>query len=205
MCLGGGGSAKRAAAQARADEAARQARIAQGRQSIDDTFNQTYNDDFFSNIGKSYNDYYNPQVDQQFNDAQKKLTFNLGRQGLSGSTAASDQFGRLQEKYDQERANIANQSLQAQQTARGNVEQQRNQLYSINNSTADPAAAAASARDAMKGITTQPSFTTLGNLFADFLNNASAPAASVALAQGYGSPQGPTAYNNSAKSWSVVN
>lgn len=182
MC-GGGGSAKRAAAQQRADEEARQARIAQGRQSIDDTFNSTYNDDFFNNIGKTYTDYYNPQVDQQYEDAKKKLTFNLGRQGILGSTEAGDQFKKLEDKYGQERQNIANNALQAGQTARGNVEQQRNQLYSINNSTADPAAAAASAQNALKNITTQPSLTSLGNLFAEFLNNASAPAASVAAAQ----------------------
>jgi len=182
MC-GGGGSAKRAAAQQRADEEARQARIAQGRQSIDDTFNSTYNDDFFNNIGKTYTDYYNPQVDQQYEDTKKKLTFNLGRQGILGSTEAGDQFKKLEDKYGQERQNIANNALQAGQTARGNVEQQRNQLYSINNSTADPAAAAASAQNALKNITTQPSLTSLGNLFAEFLNNASAPAASVAAAQ----------------------
>lgn len=182
MC-GGGGSAKRAAAQQRADEEARQARIAQGRQSIDDTFNSTYNDDFFNNIGKTYTDYYNPQVDQQYEDAKKKLTFNLGRQGILGSTEAGDQFKKLEDKYGQERQNIANNALQAGQTARGNVEQQRNQLYSINNSTADPAAAAASAQNALKNITTQPSLTSLGNLFAEFFNNASAPAASVAAAQ----------------------
>ena len=182
MCVGGG-SAKRAAAQQRADEEARQARIAQGRQSIDDTFNSTYNDDFFNNIGKTYTDYYNPQVDQQYEDTKKKLTFNLGRQGILGSTEAGDQFKKLEDKYGQERQNIANNALQAGQTARGNVEQQRNQLYSINNSTADPAAAAASAQNALKNITTQPSLTSLGNLFAEFLNNASAPAASVAAAQ----------------------
>lgn len=182
MC-GGGGSAKRAAAQQRADEEARQARIAQGRQSIDDTFNSTYNDDFFNNIGKTYTDYYNPQVDQQYEDTKKKLTFNLGRQGILGSTEAGDQFKKLEDKYGQERQTIANNALQAGQTARGNVEQQRNQLYSINNSTADPAAAAASAQNALKNITTQPSLTSLGNLFAEFLNNASAPAASVAAAQ----------------------
>lgn len=182
MC-GGGGSAKRAAAQQRADEEARQARIAQGRQSIDDTFNSTYNDDFFNNIGKTYTDYYNPQVDQQYEDTKKKLTFNLGRQGILGSTEAGDQFKKLEDKYGQERQNIANNALQAGQTARGNVEQQRNQLYSINNSTADPAAAAASAQNALKNITTQPSLTSLGNLFAEFFNNASAPAASVAAAQ----------------------
>ena len=189
MC-GGGGAAKRAAAQQRADEEARQARIAQGRQSIDDTFNSTYTDDFFNNIGKTYTDYYNPQVDEQYGDTKEKLTFNLGRQGILGSSEAGDQFAKLEDKYGKERQNIANNALQAGQTARGNVEQQRNQLYSINNSTADPAAAANSARDAMKSITTQPSLTSLGSLFTEFLNSASAPAASVAAAQGYGNTQG---------------
>lgn len=189
MC-GGGGAAKRAAAQQRADEEARQARIAQGRQSIDDTFNSTYTDDFFNNIGKTYTDYYNPQVDEQYGDTKEKLTFNLGRQGILGSSEAGDQFAKLEDKYGRERQSVANKALEAGQTARGNVEQQRNQLYSINNSTADPAAAASSARDAMKGITTQPSLTSLDNLFTEFLNSASAPAASVAAAQGYGNTQG---------------
>lgn len=205
MCLGGGGSAKRAAAQQRADEEARQARIAQGRQSIDDTFNSTYNDDFFGNIGKTYSDYYNPQVDDQYNDTKKKLTFNLGRQGILGSTEAGDQFAKLEDKYGQERQNIANNGLQAVQTARGNVEQSRNQLYSINNSTADPAAAANSARDALKSITTQPSLTSLGSLFAEFLNNASAPAASVAATQNYGNTGGFNFNNSGGNPVRIVN
>ena len=61
---------------ARQEEAKRQARIAQGQRGIDSAFSG-FNDEFYGNYGKQYSDYYNPQLNDQYSDAVKRLTLQL--------------------------------------------------------------------------------------------------------------------------------
>ncbi len=202
MCFGGGGSANRAAAQQRADEEARQGRIRQGQQQIDDIFGATYTPEYYDKIKQDYLSYYNPQVEQQYGDTREKMTFNLGRQGILQSDEAAKQFGDLEEAFGREKSNIGNRALEAVQSAKGNVAQEKNTLYGLNTSTADPSKARSMAEQALAGITTQPSYTSLGNLFANFINNAGVAGANVAK-QGYLNQPGYN-FNNSGKSGTVV-
>jgi hypothetical protein len=175
MCMG----AKDKSAQiARDAETKRQANINAGMGRIDETF-KPFNDDYFAKQGQSYNDYYLPQVEDQYQDARKKLTFSLARTGGLNSTSGAEQLGKLGEEYTKQRGLIGEQALAEQQRQRGVMEGNRsnvvNQLYS----SANPEAAAAAASANATQLTAPPAYSALGDLFgkfaatgADYINSA---------------------------------
>jgi hypothetical protein len=164
MCTGGGGDG--GAGQARADEAARQARIKQGTASIDKNFSG-FNDGFFDSRARAYTNFANPQLADQYARTQQNLTYNLARQGLTASSEASRNAGELQRQYNDNRAQIAAQGMDAANDARNQVEQNRSELLAQLNATSDPAAAAASAVNRADVLSRQQSFSPLGQLFAN--------------------------------------
>ena len=89
MGLFGGNAAadesKREAQQAQADEAARQGRITDGTNRINDTFGQ-FNDNYYNGIKQGYLEYANPQLSDQYNTARKALTFSLDCSGMLDSS-----------------------------------------------------------------------------------------------------------------------
>ena len=165
MCTGGGGG-DGGAAQARADEAARQARIKEGSANIDKSFGG-FNDAFYNQRAKAYTDYANPQLADQYARTQQNLTYNLARQGLTASSEASRNAGELQRQYNDNRALIASRGLDAANEARQQVEQNRSELISQLNATGDPAAAASAALARAGTLSQQQSFSPLGQLFAN--------------------------------------
>jgi len=157
------------AAIARQREEERQGRIAEGQTAIDDTFSQ-FDDNFFNNQQNNFTDFFNPQVDDQFEKAREQLTFGLARRGNLQSQAASDKFGDAQQELDRVRTDIANRGLSAGQDARSRVEAQRNELINLNNSAADPSLIASRASAAATGLNAPQVFSPLGNVFAGLLN-----------------------------------
>lgn len=165
MCTGGGGG-DGGAAQARADEAARQARIRQGTASIDKNFSG-FDDGFYANRAKAYTNFANPQLADQYARTQQNLTYNLARQGLTASSEAARNAGELQRQYNDNRAQIAAKGMDAANDARQQVEQNRSELISQLNATGDPAAAASGALNRASVLSQQQSFSPLGQLFAN--------------------------------------
>ena len=127
-------------------EAKRQQDIAAGRSRIDEAFGQ-FNDPYYQGVEKSYLDYYNPQVDSQYEDAQRKLKLNLARTGNLNSGSGARQLGDLTRAYTDQRTAISGQAIDQANKQRGTVEQTKGELYNQNTAAADPAAAAASAAD----------------------------------------------------------
>ena len=165
MCTGGGGG-DGGAAQARADEAARQARIKQGTASIDKNFSG-FDKGFYDNRAQAYVNFANPQLSDQYANTQRNLTYNLARQGLTASSEASRNAGELQRQYNDARSQIAAKGLDAANDARQNVEQNRSELISQLYSTSDPAQAANAALNRASVLSQQQSFSPLGQLFAN--------------------------------------
>lgn len=165
MCTGGGGG-DGGAAQARADEAARQERIKQGTASIDKNFSG-FNDAFFDSRARAYTNFANPQLADQYARTQQNLTYNLARQGLTASSEAARNAGELQRQYNDNRAMIAAKGMDAANEARQQIEQNRSELLAQLNATSDPAAAAASAVNRADILSRQQSFSPLGQLFAN--------------------------------------
>ena len=186
MC--GGGSAKRAAnaqleaqkkeadRQRRAAEAQRlaqeqkererQARIQSNIGSVNSSFDQ-FDDDFFSERGAEVSNFFNPQLDEQFADANRKLQLGLASRGLLDSSVAAGKFGDLQEKFDDGRRSIAERALARESSTRAEVERQRGNLIG----QAQAGAGLESINSQLKGIQTNLSapqtFDPLEQIFGD--------------------------------------
>lgn len=154
---------------ARQAEEARQARIAQGKMGIDEQFSG-FNDDFYNQYQTDYTNYYNPQVDDQYGDAVKKLTLQLAQTGnLTGSVGAN-QLGDLQKFYDTQKMGIVDRGTNARRELMGNIDAKKSQLYSDNRSSADPGAATSAATAAAQYLQPGAQTSPLANVFSDFFN-----------------------------------
>lgn len=182
MCLkfledtfGGGSSSNDPTAIAQAAENARQAQINAGMQQIDQQFSQ-FNDQYYNDQSQAYSDYYDPQIDKQYNDARQALILKLGSSGIINSSEGARQLANLDLQYNQQKTAAANQAVSYGAQARTQVENARTQLVNELNATADPAAAAASSAGLVQSLATPPAFSPLGSLFAS-----TAPAAATAV------------------------
>jgi len=203
MCGSSGGSSKDNSAEiARQEEAKRQARIASGQLKIDNQFSQ-FNDDFYNGYTTQYNDYYNPQVDDQYSDAVKRLTLQLAQSGnLTGSVGA-DQLADLQKYYDQQKLSITNSGLEATNQLRGSIDNKKSQLYSDNRSAADPGSAASAAASAAQYLQPGAPTSPLANVFGDFFGNLGNVAA-IKNANSYQQGTGVQSYGGTSKSGEVI-
>jgi hypothetical protein len=155
---------------ARQKEAERQARIAEGQSAIDNAFSG-FNDDFYTGYQNDYLGYYNPQLDDQYSDAVKRLTLQLAQSGnLTGSVGAN-QLSDLQKYYDTQKTSVTNQALSAVNDLRGNIDNRKSTLYSDNRASADPGNASAAAASAAQALQPTAPTSPLGAVFSDFFNN----------------------------------
>lgn len=139
------GGAGAAAKQARADEAIRQANIRAGTGQINQTFDSQFTDGFYNKQRDNYLTFQLPQLDDQYGNAQRQLTYALARDGNLNSSTRGFQQGQLQKTYDTARTNVADQAQSYANTARSNVEQARANLISTLNATGDATQAVNSA------------------------------------------------------------
>lgn len=162
-----GGGSKQANI-ARYDEQQRQERIRQGTERIDGLFGDQFTDQYFDGRKQSFLDYATPQLDDQFADASKALTYQLARQGLLDSSVRADKSAELQKKYDLNKQQIADQALSYSTEARNNVEKARSDLITMLNATGDAEGAANSAMARASALSQPQAFSPLTSLFADF-------------------------------------
>lgn len=163
MCGGGDDGY---AAQARADEAARQKRIKEGMSRIDKRFSG-FNDEFFNKRAEEFQKTMNPQVSKQYRQANENLAYSLARSGLTDSSERSKSEGVLRNNLDTARAEIANQSIDRANEQRQSVEQSKGALVSQLYATGDPQAASNAALNAANRLAGQQSYSLLGNMFAN--------------------------------------
>lgn len=165
----GGGGGDGGAAQARADEQARQERIRQGTERIDDIFGQ-FDDQFYNNRSQSYLNYATPQLADQYTDAQKQLAFSLDRAGTTDSSIRAAREAELQKLFETNQRAVNDQALSYEQQARNNIEAARGNLMTTLNSTADADAAAAAAVNQAQNLTQPDTYSPLAQLFSQFTN-----------------------------------
>lgn len=164
MCFGGG--AGDASAQARMAEEARQARVRAGTDTINQTFAK-FDEPYFQGITKASNDYYLPQVDQQYNEARNKLVLALGGRGILNSSEGAKQLAKANEDYNRKRTAYSDKGVNMANDYRGKVEQNRGELINQLSASADPAAAAASATSRADMLSAPPTFSPIGDLFSN--------------------------------------
>lgn len=164
--MGKNSASEAAAARARADEEARQKRIREGTDSINQTFTQ-FDDDYFAKLRDSYVGYARPQLDEQMGDARKQLTFALARSGNLDSSTRGEQSADLQKTYDLNLQDIADKGREYETTARNNVEQARGDLVSQLQLTGDNTGAANAALSRATALASPPAYSPIGQLFQD--------------------------------------
>lgn len=176
MCLFGGGAVQDNSAElARQQEAERQARIAQGRTAIDDAFGSAFNDQYFDDYQGQYTGFYMPKLEDQYNDANRRLTLQLASNGGLRSSAGIRALGDLADYFNDQKIDMTNKSVSALSDHRSEIERAKDSLYSQNIAAADPGNASAGAASRVESLLTPPDLDPLPDVFSNFfanLNNA---------------------------------
>ena len=146
-------------------ERQRQLRITEGRGKIDAAFSR-FNDGYFGQFANDFTNYYTPQIEDQYSRAVGTTRAALKNRGIDQSTVAGGAFSDL--FRDKSRANIdvANNAAAGAASLRGNVERTKTDLYGLNESAADPAAANARATAEATALVAPPTTSPLGQIFA---------------------------------------
>lgn len=164
MC--GGGDSGAYAAQARADEIARQERIQAGMGRINQTFSG-FNDNFFNKRKEEFMKSMNPQAVKQYQQANENLAYSLARKGLTDSSERAKSEGILQEQMKNARYDIAQRASDLANQQKQGLEENKSSLIGQLNATGDAGTAAAKAANAASNLANQQSYSLLGNMFAN--------------------------------------
>lgn len=150
-------------------EYARQGDVNIGQSRIASAF-QPFNAAYYEQFAKKYNDYYQPQLDRQYTDANAKLTAALAGRGVLESTPGATQLAELLRKNLQTRTEIANNAQDAANGLRINVETARTNLTNLNQASADPTAVNTAAVGQATALMAPPTFSPLGEVFASAIS-----------------------------------
>lgn len=152
-------------------EEQRQGNIRGGISAVDNAFSQ-FNDDFFNQGASSYSGYYLPQIDEARKNTIAKVTANLAEKGMLESTAGANKISQVEKRAADERARIGDEAANFAQTIRSSVDQNKNKLYDVARTAADPNAVATQATGQATTLAQMPGgFTkqSIGGVFDDFL------------------------------------
>lgn len=167
MGYGGGGGAGK---EQRRLEAERKAAIQRGMENIDARF-AGFDDNFYNRRAQDYENYAAPQVGQQFTRTGNSLTYSLARAGLRNSSVAGQKRAALDIENAQQLRNVADTGRAQANDLRQEVENQRSNLVSQLNASADPGQAGAAALRTAQAYQQPTSFTPIGNVFEDWTRN----------------------------------
>lgn len=156
------------AQEARAREEQRQQRIRGGRKNIDQAFGQLTdpNDTFYARYGQAISDYYKPQLDKQYGDANRELTYRLADAGTLRSSGAAEATADLSQQNDLNIANMNSKIDSAKADLRNRVSSEKNTAINQLYATEDPDMALTTALNGVKQINlAQPDLSPLANIF----------------------------------------
>lgn len=166
MGFGGGGNA---GDQAQANYLQQQAEIQKGLGQINNTF-AGFTPAFYNQRAQDYTNYAMPQLQQQFQQNQQGLNFNLGQQGLLKSSAGQDLNAKLGQQYRLGQQGIANQGLQQSQQLQQQVANTQGQLIGQLTASANPSSVAGQSINAAANYSAPSAFAPVGNLFSQWGN-----------------------------------
>lgn len=133
--------------------------------------------DFFDKRRQAYVDYAMPQLQDQYKDAQRELTYSLARGGNLASSTAGTQTGDLSKLYGTNQQAIADKALGYANEARTAVEDARGDLIKTLNATGDAEGAAKGAINRAAALSRPDTYSPLSQLFADFTSTLGTQAA----------------------------
>lgn len=124
-----------------------------------------FDEGFYDERSQAYLDYANPQVDEQFDDAQSALTYALARQGQLRGSLAVDRWGDLERDEGRARQQVGSRAQTFADQARQLVSGERAKLTQMLQSTADPSVVSSNLANVMAGLQARPEFNPIGPLF----------------------------------------
>lgn len=190
---GNGGAGDGGARAARQAEDQRQSNIRNGTAQINSIFDSQFNDDFYKGRRQAYIDYATPQLNDQYADTRKQLTYALDRNGTLDSTARSQKEAELTKLYDTNRRAVSDQGLDYENQARNNVTAARGDLINQLSNTGDVTAAVNAATTRAAGLTAPDAYSPLAQMFSSFTSGlqqqAALEQANAAYGTGAGRPQ----------------
>lgn len=148
-------------------EAKRQSDIQQGLVNIDQSF-AGFTPDWYKNRAQDYIKAETPDVMRDYQETKNNLTYALARHGILNSSAAVQRDTSLQKKLAENQSTIANGAQDSVNRLKANVQQQKGQLTTQLESSADPTGVTAQALGAAAGFRADSPIQPLGNLFADW-------------------------------------
>lgn len=152
-------------------ELLRQIGVQQGAGAVNNLFDTQFSDNFFTGRRDAALNFWQPQLDSQYADAQKQLEYALARQGGGESSAAAQQRGDLEKQYATNRQAIADKALGYETSARNNIEAARAGILAALNQTGDSTGAINSARSQIAALGQPDSYPALGDLFSTATSN----------------------------------
>ena len=167
MCLGGGGGddyLREQYEQQKAEEAARQARITEGKDAISTAF-AGYDDQFYADRAQDYVDYATPQIEDQYKNAMRDLTNALARSGNLQSSVGAERRADLMRRYDDAVVDAARRGQGYASDTRAALANVESNLQSQNASLADPTLIASMAASNSAAASALPDYSPLGQIF----------------------------------------
>jgi len=150
----------------RKHEEARQARIRQGEQNIDQVFSQ-FDDGFYDDRRQALIDYEAPQLEEQYKTALGDLVAALSRSGMGKSSVSADRKAKAQRDKDFQGQEMRDRGDQTALNAKNAVNAARNTLSTGNIALADPTRATNSAMSNAEALTALPKYEPLLRMFGD--------------------------------------
>lgn len=192
------------AAQQQADQAAatRASNISTGEGQINDLFSQ-YNDPYYQGLTQNYDNYYQPQLDKQYSDAQQQQLYSLANNGNLDSSAAQKASSDLAKEYAQNEQSVLSGGEDYANTAKQSVQNVRSNLTNQLLSTGDNSGINSAALNQIQVQNVQ-SLAPLANLFTNAVNSVSTANNSGALGSLFGVGTNTTSGGNTGSSGKVV-
>lgn len=165
-----------------------------------------FNDAFFDKRAQAYQDFALPQVQQQYGDQQKALTFALARGGNLRSSLSSDKNAELDKDFTLQKQAVIDTGRDYANQGRADMAQQKASAVSMLQATADPDAAYNVAQTSANQLSAMPAFTPLTGVVKNvasglgtYLNNQSTAAAIAKAQQQTGGYSLPSSWKGSGK------
>lgn len=150
-------------------EEERQAKVRQNVADINTQFDTKFGPDYYGQVGQAFSNYYQPQVDKQFQNARRQTAFRFAAN--PNSSAANRAGGELQGAYDAARANVASGSYDAVNKAKSEVEANRSKLLGLAEAGTSQDSLAAQTQNAIGQEYKPGAYSPIGDVFSSYLGN----------------------------------
>jgi hypothetical protein len=170
MCGGGGAAsqAKKTERRLREQERQREERVQTGQASIDEAFSR-FDDDYFNNYSSNVAGSLRPGVMDEYDQTRGGVVASLAGRGMLNSTEGARTTTRLETALGDTLGRVEDRASDAARQLRGNVEDQRSNLYSMNLAAADPSLASSQAMGSATALVAPREVSPMEGAFAGFM------------------------------------